>query len=333
MQPIAYQGAPQTGCDSSPQTVASGSFPLSEHLPLPLDILEYKLRHEPFTILAAKSTSGGSTSAMRLTLQFQDCSVVHVKWRAATASGQAYNNNPRKELVAYAIQKLFLDPKDYVVPVTIAACISKDVLNQIGAPFQVQREGINCVFGTLAVWLKQVTVLEQHPDETRFEQSLAQGETSGYAWHYANMNIFTYLISHRDGRKGNFVMSDHPQSARVFSIDNGLAFSGLGNPRPFIPRLSRLKVDRLPRATIERLRQLTPEQLSRHLETVWEFHIAADGRVRSVTDFSANIAPNKGVRGTPTIAQIGLTRKEITSIANRLRKLLERVDRQEIELF
>ena len=139
MHPIAYQGAPQAGCDSAPQPVASGSFPLSEHLPLPIDALEHKLTHEPFTILAAKSTSGGSTSAMRLTLQFQDCSVVHVKWRAATASGQAYNNNPRKELVAYAIQKLFLDPQDYVVPVTTAACISKDVLRKIGAPFQVQR--------------------------------------------------------------------------------------------------------------------------------------------------------------------------------------------------
>ena len=316
MQPIAYERAPQAACDSSPQHVGFGSFPFSEHLPLPIDALEHKLTHEPFTILAAKSTSGGSTSAMRLTLQFQDCSVVRVKWRAATASGQAYNNNPRKELVAYAIQKLFLDPKDYVVPVTTAACISKDVLKQIGAPFQAQREGIDCVFGTLAVWLKQVTVLEKHPDQTRFEQSLAQGEKNGYAWHYANMNIFTYLISHRDGRKGNFVMSDHPQSARVFSIDNGLAFSGLGNPRPFIPRLSRLKVDRLPRATIERLRQLTPEQLFRHLETVWEFHISSDGQVHSVTNFSANVASDKGVRETPTMAQIGLTRKEITSIAN-----------------
>ncbi len=331
MRPISYQAA-STECQKPAQTIQK-DFPLSAHLPMPIDVLAKKLRYEPFSIITAKFTKGGSTSAMRLKVQFRDCSVVQVKWRAAPKSLEAYNNSPRKELAAYAIQALFLEPKDYVVPVTVAACIPVEELAKTGAKATPQIAGTHCVLGTLAVWLTNVKVVDRMLDRQRFEQSVKQGELDGYARHFANVNLFAYLISHRDGRRGNFLISNQPQSSRVFAIDNGLAFSGLGNPRPFIPIWRRLKVDKFPRATIARLQKLTTEQLYRQLETVLEFALERDGRVRPATHFSANLNPHQGVRINAQMAQAGLTHKEIAKIEHRLRKFLQRLDRQEIQLF
>ena len=81
MRPISYQAA-STECQKPAQTIQK-DFPLSAHLPMPIDVLAKKLRYEPFSIITAKFTKGGSTSAMRLKVQFRDCSVVQVKWRAA----------------------------------------------------------------------------------------------------------------------------------------------------------------------------------------------------------------------------------------------------------
>jgi hypothetical protein len=69
------------------------SFPQQEHIPLPIDLLEDKLRDEPFTIIKAHSNPHGTTSAMRLSIQFGDCSVMQVKWRAAPRRGDAYNRH------------------------------------------------------------------------------------------------------------------------------------------------------------------------------------------------------------------------------------------------
>ncbi len=146
-QPIDYRGNTDTACDKPAEPVAQAAFPLSDHLPLPIPVLEQKLSTEQFTILEAKSTPSGTTSAMRLSIQFQDCAVLLVKWRAATSKLEAYNNNPRKELAAYAMQKLFLTPEDYVVPVTVSACIPAEELAKIGAPGRPQLEGSSCVLG------------------------------------------------------------------------------------------------------------------------------------------------------------------------------------------
>jgi hypothetical protein len=49
--------AATSGAAGSPApTVAAGAFPLSDYQPLPIEVLEDKLRVEPFTILEAKSS-------------------------------------------------------------------------------------------------------------------------------------------------------------------------------------------------------------------------------------------------------------------------------------
>ncbi len=184
LQPIDYRASADGACARPAQAAVARPFPLSDHLPLPMPVLEKKLTTEPFTIIEAKSTDRGSTRAMRLHIQFQDCTVLQVKWRAATAALEAYNNNPRKELAAYAFQKLFLAPEDYedyVVPVTVIACIPEAELAKIGAPGRPQRDGISYVLGTLSVWLQHAQPLVTPLERERFEQSAARGEKGGYA--------------------------------------------------------------------------------------------------------------------------------------------------------
>lgn len=332
-QPIDYQADAVGACAGYDQAVAPTAFPLHDHLPLPIPELEQKLKTEPFTIVEAKSTGSGTTRAMRLHIQFQDCTVLQVKWRAATASLEAYNNNPRKELAAYAIQKLFLAPGDYVVPVTVLTCMPTAELAKIGASGKPQLAGLPCVLGTLSIWLNHVVHLTPPVDQARFERSVAKGEQVGYAQRLANLNLLTYLVSHRDGRKSNFLMSDIPDRPHLFAIDNGLAFSGIGNPRPFIPRWRHLKVDQLPRAAMTRLQHLSAEQLRRHLETVAELRDEPQGRPRSMASFTANPSPDDGVRRIEGGIQLGLTRREIERVDSRLRRLLERIEKGDVQLF
>ncbi len=189
-----------------------------------------------------------------------------------------------------------------------------------------------CV-GTLSIWLQHVQPLEPPLERERFEQSAIQDGPDSYARRLANLNLLTYLIRHRDGRKSNFLMSNIPHRPHFFSIDNGLAFSGIGNPRPFITRWHRLKIDKLPRASVTRLKRLSAQQLRRHLETVTEWRNEANGQTRPASSFSTNPSPSDGVRRMPGMVQLGLTQREIQGIEARLRRLLERTEARHVQLF
>ncbi|MDH3604695.1 MAG: hypothetical protein OEU26_34250 [Candidatus Tectomicrobia bacterium] len=331
--PIDYRAASPPACRKPAHAATYGDFPLHHFLPLPMSVLEDKFRREPFNILEAKATAQGSTSAVRFRIQFRDCTVLEVKWRASPPGARRYNNDPRREIAAYVFQKLFLEPEDYVVPVTVPVCIPAADMARIGLRAEPQIAGSDCVFGPMAIWLQNVQSVGNFLDRDRFEQSVTGQEASDYARQFANLNIFTYLISHRDGRKGNFLVSTVPEQPHIFSIDNSLAYEGMGNPRPFIPRWARLKVDKLPRATIERLRRITTEQLSRQLGVVSEGRLTEDGHLKRPLTFSPNINPQQGYRQHGDIVQLGLSNSEISKIAARLRKLLERVDSGNIQLF
>ena len=333
VQPIAYETTTSTACERSAPRIERTSFPQQEHIPLPIDMLEDKLRDEPFTIIKAHSTPHGTTSAMRLTIQFGDCSVMQVKWRAAPRRGDAYNNSPRKELAAYTIQKLYLEPQDYVVPVTVAVCIPQEELAKIGARATPQLAGTTCAWGTLMIWIDNVKLVRMIWDPERFERSLASHKDNRYAWHFANLNLLTYLINHLDGRKSNFLMSNHPDSLRLFSVDNGLSFSGIGNPLPWVPRWNKLRVPKLPRDSVMRLQRLTRAQLYRRLGTVVEFRMTQDGHLSPASHVSNNLNPKEGIRVEGRMMQIGLRQKEIAQIEDRLNRLLQRIEAGEIPLF
>lgn len=330
---IAYTVASPPPCQEPAQAVTYGTFPLYPFLSLPLQVLEEKFLREPFDILEAKATARGSTSAVTFRIQFRDCTVVQVKWRAAPPTFRRFNNDPRREIASYHLQKLFLAPEAYVVPVTTLVCIPQADLVRIGLDIAPQIAGTSCVFGPVAIWLQHVTVQGNFLDRERFARSATGDESRDYARQFANLNLFTTLIRHKDGRKGNFLISDLPAQPHTFSIDNSLAYEGMGNPRFDIPDWGNLKVDTLPRATVEQLRRITPEQLQRELGVVDEYRVTADGRAEPIRPFSPNVNPQQGFRRQESMIQIGLTEQEIAKIAARLRTLLERVDRGEIQLF
>jgi hypothetical protein len=229
-------------------------------------------------------------------------------------------------MAAYEFQKLFLEPHEYVVPPTVLACVpvAQHIAEISDAPPTFP--GTHCVFGVMAYWLENVTA-EQARDLDRFERDAA------YRASLADLNLVTHLIDQRDSREANFLRSTDPDRPRVFSVDNGLAFGGFKNPfavMGFIPDWAQIQVSALPRGHVDRLRRITRADLDR-LAVVAQFEIR-DGLLVHVPAGEPG-PPDEGVRVDGNTVQLGLTREEIDGVEERLRHLLERVDRGEIELF
>ena len=237
--------------------------------------------------------------------------------------GGEFNNRPRYELAAYRIQKLFLPPDEYVVPPTVVRCFPLSWYRtalEDRAPETFS--GTEHVMVVLQYWLWGVTA-EDVFDEDRFESD------SVYARHLANLNVLTYLIRHRDANKGNFVVSEDPESPRVFAVDNGVSFRSERSNRGDDWR--RLRVDRLPRRTVDRLRGLTPEELERHLGVLVQFELRGSQLV--AVEPGQNLDPGDGIRRRDGVIQLGLTEGEISNVWDRLQDLLEDVDEGDLGVF
>jgi hypothetical protein len=182
--------------------------------------------------------------------------------------------------------------------------------------------GTSSVLFLLSYWVQNVTNRDPfQPDQ--FESDPA------YARHWANLNILTHLIDHKDGNVGNLLISTDPENPRVFAVDNDVAFASATSDRgaPW----SRLHVDRLPASTVERLRGLTEQDLRETLGVVAEF-VIVDGHLRPSTP-GVNRHSRQGVRIGDGHIQLGLTEREIRDVAGRLRALLRRIDRGRIGSF
>jgi hypothetical protein len=250
--------------------------------------------------------------------------VIRAKWKAAPPGGEGFNNRPPRELAAYQVQELFLEPSEYVVPPTVGRCIPVEKHRGKIADRAPTFAGTRCVFGVMAYWLQNVTD-EDARDMDRFRRDGA------YRASLAHLNLLTHLIDHRDSRGANFLRSTDPRRPRVFAVDNGLAFGGFKNPLTiFMEDWSKIRVPALPRAQIEKLRGVRRDDLDR-LAVVAQYE-NREGMLVTVPP-TEPLAEDEGVRAAGSIVQLGLTRREIDGIEARLRRLLERVDSGEIELF
>lgn len=295
------------------------------NVPLPPDTLQRRLQDDPFDITAAKSAGGGVMGAEKLTVVFADDGfTTDVKWKQAPHGGDGWNNSPRRETAAYAFQKLYLDPDDYVVPPVAARCIGLDAYRPVSGDVEPNLDGNRCVFGALSAWLHNVKQPDPIIDMDRFSRDYR------YAYHVGNLNLLTYLILHKDRQPGNFLMSTDPANPQMFSIDNGIAFGGvLFNF--FTTHYDHIVVGGVPRQSIERLRRVTDADLDR-LGVVGEMRADGTGVLRSVPP-SPNADPTAGQRAVPGGIQYGLTADEIQAIAARLHDLIERVDQGAIAVF
>ena len=298
---------------------------------LPSERVEAMLRTGHLDILWVETAPSGFSRPKKIFLRFPsdrdgEPIVFAAKWKPAPSDGEGFNNLPRKEMAAYEFQKLFLDPDEYVVPPTVLFCIPVAQHSAEIADDPPAFPGTRCVFGLAAYWLENVTS-EDARDLDRFEGDEA------YRASLAKLNLVTHLIDQRDSREANFLRSTDPDRPRVFSVDNGLAFGGFKNPfavMGFIPDWAQIQVSALPRGRVDRLRQITRADLDR-LAVVAQFEIREGLLVRVPAGQPED--PDLGVRTAGTSVQLGLTRPEIDAVEERLRDLLERVDRGEIELF
>ncbi len=293
---------------------------------LPPDGLLKRLRYEEFEIRSLKETASGKTGALKARLFFPADGVeFDVKWKAvphATADG--WNNSPRKELAAYALQQLFLDPEDYVVPTVTLRCVPLETSRLQAPKAVVNVEGTRCVLGVMSIWLRNVASPDRLYDEGRFL------EDPNYAYHMANLNLLTYLIDHRDWHESNILVSSDSGNRRVFAVDNGIAFDSWVY-KFWVSHWNSIRVPALRKESIDRLRDATRSELDK-LGVLIQMEIDENRILRPVAA-DVNWEPSKGARVLPGMIQLGLTESEIDGLAERMQELLEEVDAGNIPLF
>jgi hypothetical protein len=292
------------------------------HFVLPIPDIEEHLRDSPFEILDWRGSRRPDDRTQQVLLGFEDESVLRVKWANAVPGASRFNNEPRYEAAAYEIQKLFLDPDEYVVPPTILRALPLDFVDgELPGTRRTFREA-ESVLVVLQYWILNVTQ-DNVWDPERAREDMV------YAKHIGNMNVLTYLIHHSDSNVGNFLVSAYNEFPRVFAVDNGVAFRAPESDRGYEWR--DIIVERIPSRTIERLRELTLEDFEAALETVAEFE-AQEGLLVAVPP-GENINRNRGVRLRDGRIQLGLTALEIRQVDRRRQDLIRRVERGQIETF
>jgi len=286
--------------------------------------LDYRLAVEDFAIREVKSTGGGVTGASRFTIGFADGVTLKIKWkRFPEQTLDGWNNSPRKEMAAYRVQRWVFDEQDYVVPTPVPRCIPLAVYAPVDPDAEPSVPGTSCVLGLAAVWMNDVTEADGLLDFDRFEKD------PQYAQRLADFNLLTYLIDHRDGRDGNFLVSTDPGDPRVFAVDNGIAFQGF--PWNFFVRnWNSIRVPWLRREPIERLRELPPEEIDR-IAAIFDME-ADTGGVLRLKEPTAPLDPSQGARIAGGHIQLGLTAKEIATLKERIHDLLAKVDAGKIHV-
>jgi hypothetical protein len=292
----------------------------------PIEYIEQRLRTPVFEITDMERTRQlAEDRSRRVTLApHGDEPAMEVHWKPVAPPGQGFNNEPRYELAAYRFQKMFLDEPDYVVPPTTLRAMSVEEYRRFRPVRGPTLRGTHSVLFVLSYWIQNLAVDTVDPLD---EVLLAHDPV--YARHFANANLLTHLIEHKDGNHGNVLVSMNAMNRRVFAVDNDVAFrsrvSDLGD------RWRHLQVDRLPASSVERLRALTREDLQRGLGVVAEFEIV--GGYLEPIEPAANLRADRGVRIHDGRVQFGLTQGEIRDLERRIERLLREVDRGRITTF
>jgi hypothetical protein len=292
---------------------------------VPVAELEAMLASEPLRIVSAEISRPKAKGDITLKAEvaFGERAPMRVKVRKAQPGAEAFNNNPRYDAAAYELQKLLMDPSEYVVPPTALRMIPVADFAQWSPNVRATFKGADDVLAVVQYWLKDIEVVTDVLDAAQFETDAV------YARHIGQLNIFTYLINHRDSNVGNFLISAQRPGARVFSVDNGLAFASPDGDRGELWKA--IRVSRLPADTVARLRGITENQLHERLGVLGQWELR-DGRCVAVPP-TGNVAQYRGVRLSGQTVQLGLDRSEINEIWRRMRRLLGRLDDGEIATF
>jgi len=265
-----------------------------------------------------RRTAKGASGPAEQFVEFPDIGQsVKFKWKPVPSNLDKINNSPRRELAAYEIQKLFLDPEDYVVPTTFLVC-------NPNSPHRPLWEGANCPLGVVSVWLVNVRFPTLLYDVSRFVKE------PNYAYYMANLNLFTYLIDHADGNPNNFLASNDEQRRQMFSIDNGVALGHIANPL-VQNYFASIEVPALRKDSIDRLRQIQRQDLD-FLGVVAELQLDEGGSLKAVPP-GPNLEPSRGAVARGDTLQFGLTTSEIDNLWSRIQEVIADVDAGKIDVF
>ena len=295
------------------------------NITLPVPEIERMMAAPELTIVSAEISRPKAKGdiTLKADVSFEGKPPIRFKLRKAEPGADTFNNVPRYDMAAYELQKLFLDPSEYVVPPTALRFISLAEFSKYSPGVVRTFPGAEQVLAVVQYWLQEVKVIADVYNAETFATDPV------YARHIGQLNIFTDLIDHSDSNAGNFLISRTTPGARVFSIDNGVAFASEESDRGKLWK--DLRVDRLPADTVERLRKITPEMLQQALGVVGQWQLQ-DGKYVPVPK-GENLSPNTGVRREGDVLQMGLKKSEVSRIARALKNLLEKIDDGDVKTF
>jgi len=295
------------------------------NIPEPVDVLERQLTQEPFRIVSAEISRPKAKGdiTLKAEVSFGDAPPITVKLRKSEPGAEDFNNRPRYDLAAYELQKLFIDPPEYVVPPTALRMVPLDEFRKYSPDVKPTFRGSDDVLGVMQYWLHEVKVIADVYNEERFKSDPV------YARHIGQLNALTYLIEHGDSNVGNFLISRAEQGQRVFSIDNGVAFAFNESDRGTLWK--EVRIDRMPADTVERLRKVTEDELTRRLAVLAQWKLEGEHWVAAPP--GENLAAGRGVRVKDDVVQVGLTKGEIAQINRQIERLLKLVDKGKIQTF
>jgi hypothetical protein len=297
--------------------------------------IEQLLAADDLQILGMDDPPGGLQGAKILTLRGSAGGrsvTFRVRWRAQSTADVI--NEPRKELAAYAVQKLFLNDEELVAPPTAAYCFSLAAYRRFAPDEKATFRGVDCVLGFATYWLEGVKNVSSaredgwvgnHSDSMLWDPRLFERDPM-YRASISKCNLLTHLINHGDAHGGQLLLEQTPRGLRAYVVDNSVAFLSIKNPvMLFREDWSQLLVPSLPPGSIARLQSLGRQDLAQ-LGVVQELELR-DGRLLPRKPAST-IAPNDAgaIRWSGTRLRIGLTDSEIDLVSSRIRDLLARPD-------
>ncbi|MDF3070062.1 MAG: hypothetical protein K0R38_5663 [Polyangiaceae bacterium] len=284
-------------------------------------------------IVGMANTPSGMQGAKILTLESDTKGpnvVLRGKWRPQSSSDLI--NEPRKELAAYAVQKLFLKDEDLVAPPTVARCFPLEEYRKFVPDAQPTYPEVECVMGFLSYWLEGVKTV----GSARKDGMLGEGSgiwdaklferDAEYRRSVSNGNLLTYVINHGDAHEEQFVLESAPRGLRAFVVDNSIAFRSIKNPMLLLRQdWSAIQVPRLDKDAVERLRALTDADYAR-LATVSVLEKRDDDELLQLRTWKEEAGNDSALSWNGKQLRIGLTPGEIALVRGRIGDLLRRSD-------
>jgi hypothetical protein len=317
--PLAEPAAPLT-----PPTHLCAAAEAPPHCRKAFDV--ERLLGDEAELLGMADTPSGMQGAKILTLRAHG-SVLRVKWRPLSSGNLL--NEPRKELAAYAVQKLFLDESELVVPPTVAHCFPLAPYRRFAPKETASFKGIDCVLGFASYWLEGVeTVHAAREDDWLddgdgiFDPELFERDPL-YRRSVANSNLLTYLINHGDAHDEQFLLEKSARGLRAYVVDNSIAFRSIKNPMLlFRQDWSHIQVSALTPSALDRLAKLTDDDYAR-LGTVAELERSGEQLVRVSSDEPPSASDGSTMSWHGPRLRIGLTAGEIALVRSRAGDLLK----------